>query len=177
MSKKERFASTLSARARAPTVGPGSPGSLSASGASPLAFVESESPLFRARSRLVRTSKNFLLDKLCVGFVRWRMLCRKKEWLFCKIRSSRCKSSLARNSQKQHSVRLHAEKWGVQFWVQPRDWSNTRDLKEFVIDFLIFFKFLENFEDPGKIAENAVCKSFKSWFLARFGRDSRLVKY
>ena len=47
------------ARARAPTVGPGSPGSLSASGASPLAFVESESPLFRARSRLVRTSKIF----------------------------------------------------------------------------------------------------------------------
>ena len=47
------------ARARAPTVGPGSPGSLSASGASPLAFVESESPLFRARSRLVRTSKVF----------------------------------------------------------------------------------------------------------------------
>ena len=63
LSRFRCFASTLSARARAraraPTVGPGSPGSLSASGASPLAFVESESPLFRARSRLVRTSKIF----------------------------------------------------------------------------------------------------------------------
>ena len=59
LSRFRCFASTLSARARAraPTVGPGSPGSLSASGASPLAFVESESPLFRARSRLVHTSK------------------------------------------------------------------------------------------------------------------------
>ena len=59
---------------------------------------------------------------------------------------------------------LHAQKVGVQFWVQPRDWSNTRDLKEFVIDFLIFFKFLEKFEDPGKSRKTRFAKASNPGF-------------
>ena len=59
---------------------------------------------------------------------------------------------------------LHAQKRGVQFWVQPRDWSNTRDLKEFVIDFLIFSKFLDKLEDPGKSRKTRFVKASNSGF-------------
>ena len=61
-------------------------------------------------------------------------------------------------------MRLHAEKWGVQFWVQPRDWSNTRDLKEFVIDFLFFSRFLRKLEGPGKSRKTRFVKASNPGF-------------
>ena len=83
LSRFRCFASTLSARA--PTVGPGSPGSLSASGASPLAFVESESPLFRARSRLVRTSKIFCWISYALALCVEKCYIERKNYCFVKF--------------------------------------------------------------------------------------------